>query len=84
MADDIDRTSERLEQEAALQEQGRLRAYQETQQRAQLFMDPATAPQIFCIDCDVEIPRERLIRVPDTVRCFECQSGYEAELRRYS
>lgn len=35
-----------------------------------------------CMDCDDEIPAERLEALPDCVRCFECQTAHEIRERQ--
>ena len=36
-----------------------------------------------CVDCGKEIPAARLEAIPETVRCLEDQSRYEAQLRSH-
>ena len=35
-----------------------------------------------CIDCDKQIPRERLMAQPTAIRCAACQAAAESRLRR--
>lgn len=44
----------------------------------------AVNTNIFCVDCDNEIPEARRKSVPNAIRCISCQEMYEKESRRYA
>ena len=37
--------------------------------------------RVFCIDCDIVIPKARLAVVKGCLRCVDCQSIYEHKVR---
>lgn len=44
---------------------------------AQQAKKPTTAPSIYCIDCEEEIPAQRRKIAPHACRCIECQRQFE-------
>jgi phage/conjugal plasmid C-4 type zinc finger TraR family protein len=69
MADEVDRTQERMEHIEALQKMQRDRKV-------------TKVSNTFCDDCDDEIPEERRIAVPGVELCIHCQLLYEAKYGR--
>jgi DnaK suppressor protein len=57
-------------------DRNRLRAIEEAQQRM------ADGLYGLCVDCDAEIPRERLLAQPVAIRCAACQAVAEARQHR--
>ena len=68
MADDIDRAAARSEEILA-------EALQAHQRRARQHQAAAVAED--CVDCGDEIPAKRRAAVPETDRCFICQTKLE-------
>jgi hypothetical protein len=49
---------------------------------AELDATAVDAPRALCVDCDAEIPLERLVAEPEATRCTACEIAYEAGLAR--
>ena len=39
-------------------------------------------PDVYCVDCGVEIPPGRIKAIPGAIRCVECQTKFELEYEK--
>lgn len=79
MADDVDDAQAVIEANIG-NELARRRSDAAKQEKARLVLEAQKDIHRECVDCGCDIPRQRLIAVPLTKRCADCQN--ELERRR--
>lgn len=80
MADDVDDAQAVIEANIG-SELARRRSEAQKQDHARSIMEQQEDLHRECIDCGCDIPRARLIAVPLTKRCADCQQELEGHRR---